>query len=308
MPELLVAAYQTPAGSWKSVPARVDKNAQQFVFQTTHFSDWIVQYMMELKPEKKAIHFGESVKLTVSGLAMVQDDLLAPLTPPEILEGLVKSFDWRLLTNSGSLTYNAQNECEATFTPDHPTGMSTSAEISVELDGNMKIRDEQAPGGFVIMKRMTLLTKIDVLGEVYMTGSFVKPINITDQVTALIANGHITINAHSADVSIMLEAFGTTAGTYLGGERGSFGNSFAIVTQNEAVPKPFSYSSQYTECGPPRVEKYTGTLTIEKWDAVGRPVQGSFSGSLRWLQRVVDQCPEYKTTSLQVDFRTVRGL
>ena len=307
-PELLMAGYQTEQGAWKAVPARVNTTTQQFSFQTTHFSDWMFNSAVELKASKQHVRVGEEVQLEVTGLVMLDDDLLAPL-PSGDFRGWLEEFDWRLLNNFGALTYQANDPSKAEYEPNHPEpGGDNKAEISVTCKGNIKIKDDNAPGGYQTFKQLILLTSIDILGDVFMAGSFGDAFNMT-QVTALMANGRIYVTGHSADVSVAFEIYGFQADGYPSGERGIIGNLFTHVSRTLG-PQPYSYGSEYEACTPTRVQHYSsGVVNLKKWGAIGEPVEGSFSGTL-YTNDGYDEnrCPKYKERTLNATFKTVRSL
>lgn len=307
-PELLMAGYQTAEGTWKAVPAKVNTTTQQFSFQTTHFSDWMFNSAVELKASKQYVSVGEKVQLEVTGVVMLDDDLLAPL-PVGDFSGWLEDFDWNLLNNFGALTYNANDPSKAEYVPDHPEpGGDNKAEISVTCKGNIRVKDENAPGGYHTFKQLILLTSIDILGDVFMAGDFGEPFNMTE-VTALLANGRIYVTGHSANISVGFEAYGFQASGYPSGERGTIGQSYTHAGRSLGT-QTFSYGSEYEECGPPRVKRFSsGVLNIKTWGKVGEPVTGSFSGTLYTADGFdANGCPVYKERALNATFKTVRSL
>ncbi|RPD40877.1 hypothetical protein EG028_12720 [Chitinophaga barathri] len=299
----MMIGCQNPDGTWKAVSSVLDKQAKTVKVATTHFSDWSIVSLLKLVPDKKEIVAMEETRFKIEGMVPVEeDDLLAPLSNDD-LEGWVQGIhNWKLIAGDGILSDVTNEPLVKMFKAPDNVAMTQLAELQVELTGNMWVKDSTAPGGRRTMKQAILLGSITVLGGSYMTGSFADDIS-TDQVFALYSAGKIYITGHTATGSVSLTLNGSGAKSYPCGDANLPGTSLAIAVRDRE-PGVYSYGSQYEECGPPRVTRYSeGVVELEKWGKVGEQVEGTFTGLL-----YSGSCDNIKKKQLTVKFRTIRGL
>lgn len=314
--DLLIAAWQQPNGSWKAVPTSLNKTAKTLIIQTSHFSDWLVTGEISLSVNRANLAPGESTTVSIMGVNHDDDDLLAPLSPSGWSGTITQVRNWDVLQGPGDLSSVEGDENSGDMIRRKkytaPTAISRpdKATIQVVVDGNITIPDSTAPGGKRVFQNMVLLGEVNIVANVYMIGNF-GPIDINiGEVTALLSNGRINIAAHDANISVGFITNGTAGSNFPSGDIMIPGFSVSNAAYSLSPTQSFSFGSSFQECNPSPVTKYSGgALTLQKWGAVGEPVQGEFSGILYSSTGTgQDGCPTYDKRMLSVRFRTVRSL
>ena len=301
--EGMIVSYQTGKGNWKAVPATLDTQANQIRIATSHFSDWSITSILNLKPDKTEVVAGEETRFRITGMVpSEEDDLLAPLLIDDLSGWIHTIRDWDIIAGDGVLSDVTNEPLVKIYTAPAHVAATQQVELQVELNGNMWVPDAGAPDGRRKMRQVIMLSSVTLLGGSYMVGSFNgQPIN-TAEVTALYSNGKIYVTGHTPGGSVYLEMNGSGAETYPCGDRMLPGTSFVGAVKDGAGA--YSYGSEYVECGPPQVRRYSGgTVDIKAWGAVGQPVEGTFTGKL-----YSGPCNDREEKQLSVKFRTVRIL
>lgn len=308
--DLLVLFFQTAEGSWKRLPATLDKNQKLITASTTHFSDWIANGVLEMEISKKTLAAGESSEIHISGIAEGSDlDLLAPLLPSDdYFEGFISKIGkWKVLQGSGTVTGKANSansaiQPEATYKAPASIPQTETVTLQVEIEGNMNI---DGPGGSINLKKVILLGEINLLANVYMLVDIGGTYSMSD-VMAIYGNGAIGIGGTSPNLNITLRANGNAAGVYSCGGILDPIKCFISVSVDPTSSSNKIYISSYNECGPPPVERHSpGTLKITKWAGIGETVEGEFNGTVYTDDGTGCGVLE---KNLRVQFRTVRSI
>lgn len=278
--DVLTIASQQTNGTWKVVPASLNKTTKTLTAETTHFSDWTVTGGFELKVEKPTLRPGEKSKLWV--VSATDEDLLAPLSVlSEVSATLTALGNWKIIEGPGSISevksapkgfaYNA------TYTaPSAVTGVKTAV-ITMEVEGFNKIKDPSVPGGIRHTGKMILFERI-IISENAMTGTIdgVPFGFFGNDVVAMSQGGMIVIRGADASGEVTLSVHGNSGGAFPCGQIIMPGK--AGVSMGPTDGSPF-YAHAYFECGQTGDQKFSpSAVQIDKWPVVGQPAIGSFSG------------------------------
>lgn len=309
--DLLILYFQTAQGSWQSLPTSLDKNRKLLTASTTHFSDWVAGGALQMEINKNALAAGESSEIKVFGIgeSSTEIHLLAPLLQVnDYFDGFIsKVGNWKVLKGGGTITGKGSSSNtaimpEATYKAPASITQSDSANIQVEIEGELHLSDL---GREVTFKKVILLANIYLVPDVYMLVDF-GGTTVISTVTAIYGNGTISIGGASANVSITLNANGNGVGSYPCGGFFDPLKSTINISVNTSSSSNKIYISNYQQCGPPRIERYSpGVLKITKWSGVGQTVEGEFNGPVYTGDGtacgVIDK-------DLRVQFRTVRSI
>jgi hypothetical protein len=309
--DLLILYFQTAQGSWQSLPTSLDKNRKLLTASTTHFSDWVAGGVLQMEISKKALAAGESSDIRVLGIGESSSEihLLAPLSPAnDYFDGFISKIgNWKVVKGGGTITGKAASSNtaiipEATYKAPAAITVADSATLQVEIEGDLHIADL---GREITFKKVILLGNIYLVPDVYMLVDFGGTTAISD-VTAIYGNGTISIGGVSANMNVILNANGNAAGAYSCGGVFDPVKSVISISVDPSSSSNKIYISSYTECNPPRIERYSpGVLKITKWSGVGQTVEGEFNGPVYTRDGtacgVIDK-------NLRVQFRTVRSI
>lgn len=278
--DVLTVASQQSNGTWKIVPASLNKTTKTLTTETTHFSDWTVTGGFELKVERRTLRPTEKSKLWV--VSAIDDDLLAPLSVlAEVSEVLTTLGNWKIIQGPGSIDAVKSGAkgfaYSATYTaPSAVTGRAIVT-ITMEVEGFNKIKDPTAPGGIRQTGKMILFERLTV-SENFLTGTIdgVPFGFFGNDVVATGLGSLITIRAADASGEVTVSVNGSSNGAYPCGQIIWPGK--AGVSIGPAGGSPF-YAHSYFECGQMGDLKYSpSSVQIDKWPAIGQPAIGSFTG------------------------------
>lgn len=299
--ELMTVFFQQQNGTWKVVPAVLDKAERTLTVTTSHFSDWMINGAFEMYTPTPVIQVGEEARLRMMG---VHEDLLAPLLPWMDFEHVTAAGSWKIIKGQGVLTpvpveHKPRLAIEAIYKAD--VSESQTVEVSAEVEGFNLVKDPAAPGGYRRTGKVIMVTPIMVVNEAYMNGALEEhSIRFTE--VAAVDNGRIVINGTHQGFTVAILVNSNKEGSYPCGMMGEAGKSAVIVTNGTLLP-PLGFSSSYTECHPPFATKHSsGNVVIRKWGKVGELVEGEFNGTL-----YAEGC-NTKQKKLTVSFRARRSL
>lgn len=262
--EVLSIAYQDAQGVWQLVrPLTINTNNKTVSVNTTHFSNWTLVTWLKLVPTSSVIGENESLPLQVLNFHPYADDLLAPLNNADITHlplgkgvpvaaNLIKKWN---LTGSGTLQGNGS---KATYkAPASVTEQSAATVVA-------QIVSEQ--------HQLLLLGHIRILqnGVVFRIGG--------GEWQHLPGNASY-LDESQCGIAGVSETFNLSL-IWPGGI-GNFTWVHENSSQNTALNLSnlgagYIFASWYL--GPnDEVKNSGGSISIEKWGAVGEWVTGSFS-------------------------------
>lgn len=309
LPDLLTVTYQQEDGTWKAVPAAVNKPARTVTFTTDHFSDWQIHTLVELMPDQPEVSLHSQVDFKVKGFFLDVDDLLGPIEPANEYSGVIKwAGNWKVLSKGkGIIAGHVDTPLVATYRPPSPLVHGTMDTVQVEIKGTIMIPDTTAPGGNRRFEQMILLSQVRQVNETFIAGKFDG--NVIDGTDVQIAgsSGQIIMNANMTNDTSSMHYSVQVSGASKGGEYpcGDLllpGNA-EVNAIGEINDQPKLYTSSYLHCGPPVSTRYSSArVVIDNWGPVGTYISGSFSGT---VYKVPDDCsPPGK--SLTFKFRAKR--
>jgi|GEM_PF-1818444 len=308
-PDAIGLAFQDEKRVWQGKMAKVNTTEGTFTASVPHFSSWAFFKYYSLTPESVNLAPAQVQKLTVVYLkgsyedpdygqnpAEGDDDLIAALTPPEVLKASqVKN--WRVNGNDansgfnetyGGLTVLDQGAAAEYKAPSKvPAIPYNPVAVSVEL----KSRRSQ----------LILISNLTIAAENEMT---VKGKRYENPLTeALYIPGGFSLlmsdrRAGHADVtSITASVFRTVQGA------GSFplGEDCEITAQLAGVEDIYK-SYWIDEQGETQYDG--GMVTITEFNGLNKPVAGTVSATLHYQS---DDRKEHKTIEVKATFKTLLG-
>jgi hypothetical protein len=278
--DLLTVAWQQPNGTWKTMPASLNKATKTIAVETLHFSDWTVTGGFELNTEKESLRPDEQSKLWVVSIS--DDELLASLSiSKEDEASLTRLGNWKIIEGSGSLVENKTGSkgfaSTAQYTAPSRVNGPLNVVITMELEGFNRIKDPTAPGGIRQTGRMILFGHL-IVSENFLTGTLdgVPFGFFGNNVVATEMTGLIAIRASDASGEVTVSVNGNAAGSYPSGQIIFPGKAGVNIGPTDGSP---FYTHSYFECGEMGDLKFSpSAVEISKWPAVGQAAEGRFSG------------------------------
>lgn len=308
--DLLSACYQTAEGNWKLVATSLNKANKTLTLTTDHFSDWVINTLLDLDFSKLVASVHDQIDVTITGFSTDNQSLLAPMDEDHDMSGSIKSVSgWEVVNKLGMIAGKKDTMLSATYRPPFPLKHGDTALIQVVVKGNIIVPDSSVPGGKRVFPELVLIKPLQLVNENYMTGSFLDQPILASDATAYGNAGQMIINASmSTDSSVInysVQISGASAaGDFPCGDLLLPGNA-EVVASGTINQQPVAYTSAYMKCGPPITKAYSGsTVRITNWGPIGTYITGYYYGP---LYKVPDECSP-PSKGITMNFRAKRIL
>jgi len=312
-PTTRMVAFQRKDGVWCGNSTELNASQRRLTVETIHFSDWVWFDLLSLRKDKESVGAGETVKLKLL------EQVLGELMPANHIDsvslaamddiGFSKDLTvsgWKIISGPGSLSPKINTNMipgDAVYTAPTTIQRATDVEIQVEVESkNGYISDRSAPGGRRKLGKLMLLTTIRLVPENFVQlirNGVEQDLSQTGNDAKLI-NGsvYIRLGGDESPISLTLQCFGTSPGSYPGGTEG--GEALLQYTTYHGGERRHAVNF-YRTCENAHLFNGTATLTD-----VDQYVEGSFSGLIFPMD--VQNCEVPPSTTVVFNFKISKGL
>lgn len=279
-------AYQDAEGYWnREVMTEIDKQNKSLFINTKHFSDWAIERKIWIKNTDKAIlAAGEQTSFIAYYSDVDKNSKIDPVRR-EVREA---NIDGWYLNGSGSLSKTTGPN--TTFTAPGQIVNPEIVTVGVSIKNLVGKKHPNRPGnsGLVIVQKV-----LQLVGEEYFVWEWDGVPNTAFSVDALNSGGNVLLMGTGLNGAIQVTVNGTNTGFFEEGDvsQPEFFNLQVNVSRQQIV----IYRGFYFKCNQSTPQYGKGMMALQKFGAVGKPVEGEFEAIVYELGNSCQPTPKTVT-------------